>query len=337
MEDRRRQTGTMFAEDPEWKMMGSKHSGEQSHEGDVGSPETQSSKTPPDLKQQTGRLPDFLIIGAGKCGTTSLYSYLTSHPCVFMPSGKEPCFFSETDVNKRTLRWYMSLFAECKQDQICGEASTNYTRWPHHDLDSSKLIAEALPNARFIYIMRHPVSRAYSHYQHHVREGLNLSLEEALQENSYYISCGLYMKQINRFLRFFSRERFLFLFLDDLKKRCCETLLQVQRFLDIQECDLDKGPPPAANKGVEELIRTKIGQSFRAAPAGGPILESIPKAWRNRWYDLFSRTPAGKLVEGHYLPPPMEEATREFLLETFREPNTQLAEFLHRDLSHWEK
>ena len=80
--------------------------------------------------KKTGRLPDFIIIGSAKSGTTSLYDYLLEHPLIYMSNPKEPCFFDENVAWDKGVAWYSSLFSGAENDQICGEASTNYTRWP---------------------------------------------------------------------------------------------------------------------------------------------------------------------------------------------------------------
>src|SRR5690242_14831106 len=78
-----------------------------------------------------GRLPDFVVIGGMKCGSTTLFEYLCRHPDVFMCTPKEPGYFSREKVMARGEAWYRSLFADAKPTQLCGEASTCYTRWPH--------------------------------------------------------------------------------------------------------------------------------------------------------------------------------------------------------------
>ena len=108
------------------------------------------------------RLPNFFIIGAAKSGTSSLFEYLCRHPEIYIPKIKETEYFSKPSVYNKGEEWYKKLFDEAKKDQLCGDASTTYSRWPH-TLDAPKLIAKSVPAANFIYNMRHPVERAYSH------------------------------------------------------------------------------------------------------------------------------------------------------------------------------
>ena len=79
------------------------------------------------------RLPDFFIIGSAKSGTTTLYRYLCRHPNIFMSTPKEMSFFSKDKEYERGVEWYASLFADASENQLCGEASTTYTRWPLYE------------------------------------------------------------------------------------------------------------------------------------------------------------------------------------------------------------
>ena len=115
--------------------------------------------------ESPGRLPDFVIVGAAKSGTTTLREHLLRHPDVFMCQPNEPCFFDANANWSRGLDWYKGLFAPADDDQLLGESSTNYTRYPQV-LDVPHRIHDAIPGAQLIYIMRDPVLRTYSHFVH---------------------------------------------------------------------------------------------------------------------------------------------------------------------------
>ena len=114
------------------------------------------------------RLPDFIIIGAAKAGTTTLHHYLDLNPQIYMSSPKEPCFFSDDEIYVKGVDWYSSLFSSAKPDQACGEASTRYSPYPQYT-EAAPRMAELLPHVKLIYIMRHPVDRAYSHHVHEMK------------------------------------------------------------------------------------------------------------------------------------------------------------------------
>lgn len=285
------------------------------------------------LSRET-RLPDFLIIGAAKSGTTSLYAALAQHPQIFMSTPKEPEFFSKDSEFARGIDHYASLFRGVRGDQVCGEGSTTYTRWPHTG-DAASRIAMHLPNVKMIYIMRHPVHRAYSHYAHHMRLEVTMTFEQALERSSEYLDCGLYMNQIRRYLRHFPRERFLFLFLEDFRDDPAYALAKIQFFLGVDYQDLDGAARIQNESGPDYFIRRKTTWKLREWPLVSAIADRIPEVVRAGAYQLLKASPLGKNLQRQYVLPRMLPETRRQLLDFYREPNRELAEFLGRDLSRW--
>lgn len=189
----------------------------------------------------TGRLrvlPDFIIIGAQRSGTTSLFNYLCQHPEIYPSFPKEVHYFSNN--YDKGLGWYRSHFPlasqkkkierDGKQKFITGEATPYYLSHPH----APKRAYQIVPNAILIALLRDPVERAYSHYHHEVRMGVEkLSFEDAidkeeerlgdettrLMENENYrsfnhqhysyLSRGIYLDQIQAWRRYFRPERML--------------------------------------------------------------------------------------------------------------------------------
>ena len=280
------------------------------------------------------RMPSFVIIGAAKCGTTTLYEYLLRHPAVMMPQLKEPEFFSRNEVYARGLEWYASLFADAGADQLCGEASTTYSRWPH-TADAASRLARQLPDVKLIYLMRNPVERAYSHYAHHMRLGVTCTFEEAIARSNEYVDCGLYMMQISRYMRFFNREQLLCLFTEDLKDDPAGVLNQLQAFLGLPVQQLTE-PPIVANKGgADHFIRQHTTRRLRQVPGVSLLADCMPDGLRKAAYNLVCATPQGKRLRSQFQLQPMKPETRTQLHAFFQQPNDRLAEFLGRDLSHW--
>lgn len=290
---------------------------------------------PAEVSQKTDlRLPNFVIIGAAKSGTTTLYEYLLRHPDVMMPELKEPEFFSRNEVYSRGMDWYGSLFTTANPAQLCGEASTTYSRWPH-TADAASRLARKLPEVKLIYLMRNPVERAYSHYAHHMRLGITCTFEEALERSNEYVDCGLYMMQISRYLRYFGQDRFLFLFTDDLKNDPAGTLQTMQSFLGLPVEQLTE-PPITANKGgADHFIRKHTTRKLRQMPGVNLLADRMPSGLRQMAYDLVCASPAGKRLKSKFQLQPMLDETRQRLIDFYKEPNERLAEFLGRDLSHW--
>ncbi|WCO65841.1 sulfotransferase [Iamia majanohamensis] len=116
-----------------------------------------------------GRLPDFVVIGAMKAATTSLFTWLAQHPGTTLPPGKEPTFFSDDRRWARGVDWYRCLFPE--GPGITGEASPAYT-WPDRSAVAAARLEATAPDARLVFVAREPGARARSHYLHRVRRGV---------------------------------------------------------------------------------------------------------------------------------------------------------------------
>jgi Sulfotransferase domain len=205
-------------------------------------------------------LPDFLILGAQKAGTTALYAYLRWHPQITGPSFKEVSFFDRHYT--RGERWYRAHLP-VRRRGLVGEASPSYL---FHPLAPER-VARMLPDARLIALLRNPVDRAFSHYQHEVALGREqLSFEDALareQErmdgelehmlrdpvyfshawwNYTYVARGRYAQQLERWFAAFPREQVLVLLTDDLAADTAGTYRRVLDFLSVDPRGLDSYP-----------------------------------------------------------------------------------------------
>lgn len=186
--------------------------------------------------------PTFLIIGAPKAGTTSVYEYLRQHPDVYMSPVKEPQYFSIPEGDKspgkamigatRTLPDYLSLFRGAGGEKAIGEASTAYLQSPI----APGRIFECMPEARIIILLRNPVDRAFSGYLMQLRNSSSgTPLSEAFSEDRKYVQNGLYSKNIARYLEVFSRNQVGVFLFEDLKRDPVALMRRVYKFLDIDE------------------------------------------------------------------------------------------------------
>lgn len=254
-------------------------------------------------------LPDFLIIGAQRAGTTSLYRYLTRHPAVLPVVLTKGVHYFDAAFDKG-LSWYQAHFPLSAHARLLahrlgvrirtGEASPYYV---FHPLVAER-VAEVLPDVRLILLLRDPVERAYSHYQHEVSRGFeHLPLAEALEaeegrlagerermiadpayqsfayQHHSYVSRGMYLEQILRWHELFPRNQLLILISEEFFADPTGTMERVLAFLDL---------PPWHVPG-------------------------------------FPRYNAGRY-------PPMEDAIRRHLERVFRRPNEDLARYLGRSL-----
>jgi hypothetical protein len=153
------------------------------------------------------QLPTFIVIGAMKAGTTSLYHYLRNHPQIFMPKVKELDFFAAESNWSRGLDWYRQQFSGAVDAPARGEASTLYTKYPQYD-GVPERIAGVVPGVRLVYLVRDPIVRMRSHYQHRVALGAETAPPEvALLENPIYLAYSRYAMQLERYLEHFPREQ----------------------------------------------------------------------------------------------------------------------------------
>ena len=290
-------------------------------------------------------LPDFLIIGAAKSGTTTLYQYLCRHPQIFMSTPKEPDFFSVDANYAKGMEWYSSLFSQAKPNQVCGEASTTYSRCQQHP-QAAERIARALPNVKLIYIMRHPIDRAYSFYVHRLKGARHKpelavadTFEKTIKQQSEFLDSSYYLEQIEKYQQFFPPESFLFLLLEDLYERPAETLNKILQFINVDpKVDLIQKKAVAANKRndhSEWFVRNQLMSPFKAIPGAAQVQKLLPSEVRNYAYQIVRKLRYQQWREQQYLPPPMLSETRNMLLSKYKQPNRELANFLKRDLSHW--
>ena len=206
-------------------------------------------------------LPDFLVIGAQKAGTTALYAYLRWHPGITGPSWKEVSFFDRHWW--RGEPWYRGQFPLRSSGRLVGEASPSYL---FHPLAPERAFA-VVPDARLVALIRDPVDRAYSQYQHEVALGRErLSFEDALAAEEdrtkgeverlladprafsrpwwdhTYVARGLYAEQLERWLAVFPREQLLVVTTDELGERPAETYASIVAFLGAPPHRLDDYP-----------------------------------------------------------------------------------------------
>ncbi len=188
---------------------------------------------------ETGALPDFVVIGAAKCGTTYFYHLLTKHPHVEPAAAKELRFFDL--LYEEGTEWYRRCFPEPRwkdgRKTISGEGTPSYLFDPH----VPERMAKVIPQARLIAMLRNPVDRAYSAYYHRVRNGQDTrSFEETIEAplkdpHHGQLSRGNYVDYLLHWSRFFSDEQMLVLKSEDFFERPQETLKPVLDFLDLPD------------------------------------------------------------------------------------------------------
>ena len=180
------------------------------------------------------RLPTFLLIGAMKAGTTSLFHYLNAHPQIATPEYKAPEFFVEESNWGRGIDWYRKQFPPTGPDVLAiGEASNAYAKYPRHQGVPARIAAH-LPDVRLVYVVRDPVARIRSHFQTRAAEGSEKTpFADAVFSNPIYLDYSRYALQIEQYLEHFPREQLLVITSEDLRASRESTMRRVYEFVGV--------------------------------------------------------------------------------------------------------
>ncbi len=292
-------------------------------------------------------LPNFLIIGAQKAGTTALYYALSKHPELFMSSNKEPQYFaSESELSEAagpgdstagtvdTLPAYEELFVDAAPEQAIGEASTIYLYAPR----APGRISELLPAAKLIAMLRNPVDRAYSNFLHLVRDGretadtfgIAITEEDSRRNDGWstnwrYREKGLYAPQIERYTARFAADQIRWYLYEDFNAAPHSTIVDIYRFLEVDDlftqdltARLNVGGMPKSNS-LQRLSRN----SERLKWAIEPLL---PAPVKRRLLSAQNRNLAR---------PSIDASLRAELIAYFRADMEKVADLTGLDTSTW--
>lgn len=190
-------------------------------------------------------LPNFLGIGAAKCGTTWMHGLLQQHPKIYMPlMRKEIDFFNLDDNYNRGFDWYESFFPDAQtatQYSAIGEFTPRYI----NTLESAKRIGEVKSVKKLIVMLRDPAKRAYSQYTHSVRNGYSKSFQDFIVERPYVIEDSLYSKRLEPFLDLFAPEQFCYFIFEDAVKDVPATQQKIANFFNIDPAEFPNQTGPA--------------------------------------------------------------------------------------------
>lgn len=226
-------------------------------------------------------LPSFLIIGAMKSATSTLWQQLAAQPGIFMPQVKEPNFFSDDARFARGLGWYQALFADAAPGDLLGEASTHYTKLPTYPLTVPRLRA-ALAQPKLIYVMRHPIDRLVSQYIHQWSEGeISCTLEEAVERHPELVDYGCYARQLAPYFEAFGAKRVLPVMFADLQDQPQRELARVCRFIGHAGEPKWRHDLAPANVSAERVRKFPLYDALVESELATRLRRGlIPKAWR---------------------------------------------------------
>lgn len=305
--------------------------------------------------------PDFVLIGAAKCGTTALYDMLCNHPGIFGSPVKEPHYFSQFKVDQFTNRFrknnvidpdsyfandelseqfqlfitdlnlYLRLFATASDQMLRGEASTSYL----YSDRAARAISEHNPDTKIIAILRNPIDRVFSHYTMALKYGYTTDdfltavrkdqnvIDKGWGRSQLYLELGHYDEQIARYFQYFPREHIHLIHYDDWRSNPQREMQALIEFLNLDPIEI-----PSNNfRNVGEIPRfVRVNQWFHQLGIRQSLADHIPLSLK-------------KTIRSWYLKPKdklhMEESARAYLLSYYRPRIERLAEIWGRDLSSW--
>jgi len=302
-------------------------------------------------------MPNFLIIGTGRSGSTSVYYWLKQHPEIYMSPVKEPSFFvpkrkmfkksgANTNVRQlvretkrirpKDLEAYSALFNGVTTEKAIGEASPTYLVTP----GAAKRIKEQIPEAKLIAILRNPVERAHAHYLARRTKGFErLSFKEALKADQAgipyswglprkYIARGLYCTHLRRYYDLFDKDQIKVYLHEDLKKDPVGFAQDIYKFLGVDD----------------KFIPNVSVMHSRTGLAKNKFLNIFLERWTPFRYILRRVSPhtpewvmnfVAKARNKNLTKPSIPEEIRKQLIEIYREDILKLQELIQRDLSKW--
>ncbi len=295
-------------------------------------------------------LPDFLLAGSAKCGTTTIFQYLQRQSSVFLPELKEPFYFSfgnekptytDARFNSKVI-WkteeYIALFKNAKTSQLIGDASTSYLYTAEKTIQNVKsLYKEKASDLKIIVILRNPAERAFSHYTHLIRNGIEkLEFSEAITPQNIeqrskemwgfdYTGYGLYGAQMEVFKNFFKHILVL-----DYEELAQPNLMmeKIYTFLDI------KNP-------------VKVEEKIEANPSGVPKSKFVTALIRSKRFKKIIKqiTPSkalpifqkmkDSLLKKSIVKPKISEQDNHYLREFFRKDIEKLERILNKNFNSW--
>ena len=266
---------------------------------------------------------DFMIVGAQKCGTTTLAQILQSHPALVGCTPKEPQFFCTSSDWRGELPRYDRLFPR-REGALYFEASTTYTFYPHRKLEIWDDLHEYNPDLKILYLVRDPIERVTSAYMHLYERGfIESTFEKAVVGSPLVLDVTRYASQIAPFIRRFGDDRVRILFFDDLVHAPEAVARDVATFLGIDPDGF------GSVDGVHEN-RTLGGHKRNYRYDSNPVLQVLERVMPPLWRALADNS-ARAFSQKPILPLPLARA----VLHMLRSEIDELETITGRDLSHW--
>jgi hypothetical protein len=297
-----------------------------------------------------GRMPNFLIIGTARAGTSSLHEYMRQHPDIWFSPVKEPMFFAlegakpdfrgpgdDREINRKAvtdLAAYRALFAGANSRKAVGEASANYL----YSEQAAQRIRHYIPEARMIAVLRNPAERAYSSFLYMIRDRREplRDFAQALEQEDkriaehwehiwHYAHMGFYSKQLQRYYALFDKNRIRVYLNEEMKKDAPGLLKDVFAFLEVDDTFL---PDTSATYNEGGVPKRKLLNAVLTRPSiVKRLLRPFMPAAAMRFYT--------RLKHGNLDKPPLDADARARLVALYRDDVLRLQDMLGKDLSAW--
>lgn len=274
--------------------------------------------------------PNFLIIGAARCGTSSLCARLASHPEVFISEPREPCFFSHDEHYRRGLSWYESHFRHASGAKAVGEGSTTYTKRAQYP-QAAERIAHDLPGVQLIYVVRHPLDQIASHYmvlRSHadgaVRSGvaMSASFADSVRQNAVLLDTAMYWRQISAYREHFPDRRIHVVFFEEYLEDAEGTLRGIFEFLGVdREVAIDDGA------GVRHASSALLEDRPLLRPLQGGVMARVGRRYTPEVLKGWLRPMVKRRIGQR---PTWDAATRSWALEQLRPDAERVLAFYGR-------
>lgn len=278
------------------------------------------------------RLPDFLIIGAMKSGTTTLYHDLRAHPQVFIPVDKEIHALVDPDVETDDgLNAYSAHFRSVAESTRCGDASTGYTKRPTYEGVAERARRVLGPDLKLIYIVREPISRALSHHYHALswRE-TSADPNEALREDPAFVDYSRYAYQLEPWIKTFGADHLRVVKFEDYTRDRTAGAAELYRFLGLDPSLANPDTDKVHNRGDTRAVHRGVFTAInRAGWYRKGIRKVIPPGFRQTLYRWF-------LPKSPERPSPPSREVLEHLRDVFSRDLEQLQHLLGDEAPTWD-
>ena len=287
--------------------------------------------TEPTLQQRgnKSRRPDFVVIGAMKCATSTVCAYFEDHPDVFMVPNCEPNFFSHDEEFAKGPEWYEAHFQACNGQKLCGEGSNDYA-WGQRYPETAARMAAYHPGLKLIYMVRHPIDRIVSAWiQNRSDSGdaVPATLDCCvIEQPEVFIDQSLYWRNISRYRARFPDQQIFIGFLSDLNGDPQTFFFRLSKFLGTEAAPMAKRKHvnPSAGKVVLSPLYTAVKKLPLTKIAKGIMPESFTDTLKHRFF--------ARRIEDR---PQFSPKVQRYVIDAVRDDAEKLLEYCGKPRGFW--